>query len=430
MNEKDGSRMPWIILTILTLLYVLNYVDRMIVAVSMEAIKADFNFSDAQTGMLQSAYYIGVGLLTLPAGVLLDRWGRRKAISLMTIAWSLATAATGLSRNFVSIISSRFVCGAGEAGFGPGGFAWIAEIFPKEKRGFAGGIFQSGVVIGCIIGMVGGGIIITSTGDWRMAYYIFGIPGILLGILVLFMPEKVRKELKPDAGSNVVKDMFGLFRIKTFFFNSFGSGMYMVLLATAQSWSAVLMMRAYDLNEAEAGTLLGIMIIPSILSPVIGGAIGDALQKRFVNGRPLFCGFASLAVLLVYAIQFYAAGLVPLPAYIVISVIVGLLTSGPIAVYHMIIQDVVPSDKRGVGAAIIVFVQYALFTWWGATLVGKVSDILGGGVFGLRMAMLTVIPFTLVGAVLFFIAAKHYAQDAANADAQDVIIADAVKAAS
>lgn len=412
--------MPWIILTILTLLYALNFTDRMIVAVSMEAIKADFDLTDTQIGMVQSIFFLGVGVLTLPAGFLIDRWSRRKAISLMAVIWSLATAATGLSRNFISILASRFVVGAGEAGFQPGGFAWIAEIFPKEKRATAGGIFQMGVVIGCIVGMIAGGLIITKTGSWRMVYYIFGIPGVLLGMLVLFMPESVRKELRPPTSSHIMKDMLGLFKIRTYLFNCWGSGLFMVLMATTQTWMAVLLMRAYDLNEAKAGTLLGIMIIPALLAPVMGGTVSDWMQKRLVNGRPMFCGIASLVVALAYVVQFYSAGMVPLAVYIGISVAVALFASSPIAVYHTIAQDVLPVDKRGVGASIVVFVQYALFTWWGSTLVGKVSDLLGGGVFGLRMALLSICPFTLIAAILFFIAAKHYRKDSATSDASGI----------
>jgi MFS family permease len=420
MSEKAKSKTPWIILTILTALYALNFMDRMIVAVSMEAIKADFNFTDTQIGMVQSIFFLGVGLLTIPAGVLVDRWSRRKAISLMAVIWSLATAATGVSRNFVSILTSRFVVGAGEAGFHPGGFAWIADIFPKEKRATAGGIFQMGVIVGCIVGMVAGGWLITKTGDWRLVYYVFGIPGILLGVLVLFMPESVRQKLKPAGSSNVFKEMFSLFKIKTYLYNCFGSGLFMVLAATTQTWMAVLLMRAYNLNEAKAGGLLGIMIIPALLAPVMGGTISDRMQKRFVNGRSLFCAIASLVIALIYVVQFYSAGLVPLPVYIGISVAVALVSSAPIAVYHTIAQDVIPVDKRGVGASIVVFIQYALFTWWGSTLVGKVSDMLGGGAFGLRIALMTICPFTLVAAVLFLISAKHYQADSAKSDISEI----------
>jgi len=415
-NKQSSSKTPWIILAILTLLYALNFVDRMIVSVSMEAIKADFGFSDTQIGMVQSIFFLGVGILTLPAGILIDRWSRKKSISIMAIIWSLATTATGLSRSFTTLLMSRFIVGAGEAGFAPGGFAWIAEIFPKEKRATASGIFQMGIIVGCIVGMGLGGFLITKTGNWRLIYFIFGIPGALLGLLVLFMPESVRRVVVRPVESNILKEMLGLFKIKTFFFNCWGSGLFMVLAATTQTWAAVLLMRAYDLSEAKAGMLLGLVIIPALAAPVVGGAIADRMQKKYDNGRPLFCAIASLVIVAVYIAQFYLAGKVPLAAFVAITVLTGLVGSAPIPVYHTIAQDVLPVDKRGVGASIVLFVQYAFFTWWGSTLVGKISDLLGGGVFGVRMALLTITPFTIIAALLFFFAGKHYKEDSARSD--------------
>jgi MFS family permease len=115
--------MSWAVLIVLTLLNTLNYMDRMVLSVAMEGMKADLGLTDAQMGTVQAILFLSVGLLILPAGILVDKWSRKKAVALMAVIWSTATLATGLASSYMTVLIARFGCGSAEAGFQPGGTA-------------------------------------------------------------------------------------------------------------------------------------------------------------------------------------------------------------------------------------------------------------------------------------------------------------------
>ena len=140
-----------------------------------------------QLYIIASVFFLGVGVFILPAGVLIDRWSRKKTVAVLAMAWSAATIATGMAHNFIIMLVARFFCGSGEAGFQPGGTAWLSIVFPKEHRNKVNGIFFSGAIIGVIVGMAYGGYLVT-TYNWRVAFLAFGIPGMLLGLLAMAVP--------------------------------------------------------------------------------------------------------------------------------------------------------------------------------------------------------------------------------------------------
>jgi MFS family permease len=412
---KKGGKMAWLILIVLTSLYILNYMDRMVMSVAMESIKAEFSYSDTQMGMIQGVFLFGVGLITIPAGFIMDRYSRKKTVSLMAFIWSASTLATAFAGRFWSMLAARFVCGAGEAGYAPGGISWISEIFPKRNRSMANGIFMMGIIIGCVLGMAVGGSIITKTGDWRMAFYIFGIPGLFLGLVTLFLPE-VRKNVSTGTGDGMLRASLDVLKVNSYFYTTLASGFYLVIAGTVQTWNIVLMMRAYNLNEAEAGMMMGMVIIPTMLTPIIGGIIADRMQKKTPIGRPLFCAIGCLLGIIGYAAEFYFAGIVSVHVFLALMVAGSGLAAMPMPVFNVIGQDVLPESKRGTGAAVILFVQFAVFSWWGSIIVGWISDLMGGGVDGLKYALLSLTPFSLAAAAVYLVCCRYYPADTAMID--------------
>ncbi len=412
-----GGRTAWMVLIVLTLLNLLNYMDRTVMAVAMESIKADLGFTDTQLGWLQSIFYLSVGLLTLPAGILIDKWSRKKAVSIMAIVWSSATVATGMASGFITLLVSRFGCGSGEAGFQPGGTSWVSVVFPKKERAKANGILLMGGVLGSIIGMVVGGYLITKTGSWRPVFLIFGIPGIVLGLLTLFLPDVGARD---ESGlKSIFRDLLDLFKVKSFFYIALSQGFYMVVAMTTMAWTVALMMRAYSLNEAKAGMIQGLISIPVIIMPIVGGIIADRMQSRWRHGRPLFTGISSLMGIITYAIMFTSAGLVPLWLYCVILLVSSAMFAAPVALFQVINMDVIPLAKRGTAAAMLALISFLVFSWWGSMLVGTVSDSLGGGVFGLKIALLCLCPIGLFSSVTAFLCCRTYPEDSEAVDSKD-----------
>ena len=184
-----GKAQGVLLLIVLALLYLLSYADRQVFSVALQPMKAALGFSDTDLGILQSVFNIGFGVLAIPGAILVDRWSRRKMIGIMAILWSIATLATGLCRNFTQILIPRSLVGIGEAGYLPGGVSWLSVVFSKERRARILNIFAIGATLGVIIGSVVGGMIITRTHDWSSPFWIFAIPGVILGIAVFFFKD-------------------------------------------------------------------------------------------------------------------------------------------------------------------------------------------------------------------------------------------------
>ncbi len=182
---------PWAVFTlvVVTCLYVVNYMDRMVLSATLPLIKADLMLTDAQCGWLGTIYFIIVAVLTLPAAILCDRWGRKKSLSIMAILWSAATFFTGMGSRFSPLFLARGGVGVGEAGFAPGGIAYASGSFPEASRAKVLGVFNLGQPLGSILGIVIAGVVAQANlwgMGWRSPFFLFAIPGILLGILVLF----------------------------------------------------------------------------------------------------------------------------------------------------------------------------------------------------------------------------------------------------
>ena len=132
------------ILIVLMVLFIINYADRSILSVVLQQIKISLGFSDTELGAIQTAFQLMVGAVTIPLGILIDRWSRRKLAGIMAIFWSIATFLTGLCTNFISLLFVRAAVGLGEDGFTTIGSGWLSVAFSKAKRAMISGIFGIG----------------------------------------------------------------------------------------------------------------------------------------------------------------------------------------------------------------------------------------------------------------------------------------------
>jgi MFS family permease len=167
---------------LLTLINVVNYLDRNIIFVLFEPIKRDLDLSDAQLGWLGSAYVIVYALSAIPLGILSDLKSRRAVIAWGVAVWSAFTAAGGLARSFWQLFFCRSVVGIGESSYTPAAQSLIADYFPSRGRGLALGIFWSGLALGGVVGIWVGGELEHLYG-WRAAFLAVGIPGFILAML-------------------------------------------------------------------------------------------------------------------------------------------------------------------------------------------------------------------------------------------------------
>ena len=194
------------VLAVLVLVYVLNFLDRQIITILAEDIKADLGISDAEIGFLYgTAFAVFYAIFGIPLGRLADVWNRRSLISLGLAFWSIMTAVSGLAKSFPQLAAARIGVGVGEASATPAAFSMLTDSFPRRLRATVLAIYSSGIYLGAGLGLAIGGQIVDRWNEmypagsapfglagWQAAYFAVGLPGLLLALWVRTLREPPR----------------------------------------------------------------------------------------------------------------------------------------------------------------------------------------------------------------------------------------------
>ncbi len=400
-------------LVVLSILWFLNYADRSIMAVALTPIKQSFSLSDAQAGLLGSLVTLGIAALTIPAAIFGDRWARRKVIMVMGLTWSFFTLVTGLATQFWHLAVARFMVGSGEAGYSPVGLAWVGVSFRKEMRSLILGIFYAVGQLGTVAGLIFGGMLIASTQNWRVPFYVFAIPGIIMAIAALFLRDYKVVKSKDEAAfsKQYFKDWGQIFKIKSFWLISATYTFFFFMVYSLTTWLPSLLIRAYGMDVGQAGLTFGLITLAVIFGP-LGGFLGDKWQKRNKNGRPYYIAVTAFLSIVLFLIALLNVG-APLPVFLALFTIANVVLSLNIPVGLTIIQDTTPPGLRSTATGLVTFINMV-----GATLgiyySGAVSDALGGGSHGLQFGLIYTMPFAALAVISGFIMAKYYYSDSAK----------------
>jgi MFS family permease len=417
-----GGKNAMFILVVCTLLYMVNFMDRQLLSVVLQPMKVELGLSDEQCGLVQTAFILGVIFFSFPISFIMDRWSRKKPIAIMSILWSFFTYLTGLAASFIGLIFSRIFVGVGEAGFSSGGTAMVSGAYPTEKRGRVLGIFNMGIPLGAALGTILGGLISANYG-WRTPFFFFAIPGIILGVMALFLKDYKIKESASSGKKKkgILPSFIVLMKIPTLRWHFLGLGISHVMVVTFLTWTPALIMRIQNTNEAKAGLLVGIMGIMALIGAPLGGFLSDMWHRHDPRGRTFLPGvsLAAAAVVLIGAIltRFNTLG-------IVLGMLYGIFNVVAVPSFGAISQDVVPVAHKGFSFGLSVFFQYLLGGAWGPYAVGMISDALGGGADGLSWAMIIATVFGVAGGCCFLMASRHYVNDVEKASRQGQLVAD------
>ncbi|WCT75126.1 MFS transporter [Sphingomonas naphthae] len=282
-----GTRTSLWVLLLMTLTYTSSFMDRTILSIIQNPIKEELGLSDTQLGLLGGfAFAIFYSTLGIPIARLAEQVDRRWLISVSLTIWSAATAMSGLARGFASLFLLRVAVGVGEAGASPPAHSLITDFFPPHRRGTAFSIYSLGVSAGVLIGATGGGYVAQTYG-WRMTFAVFGIPGLLLAILIpLTIREPARGRLDPGQPVEAAPPSFAAvlrqFRAKRALFHcvagasiaAFGS--YSIL-----TFAAPFFIRVYGATLSEAGLFLGLTSgVSAGIGIFLSGIVTDRLGSR------------------------------------------------------------------------------------------------------------------------------------------------------
>lgn len=305
----------WYAVGILFIAVIFSFVDRIILSLLVDPIKDDLGLSDTDFGFLLGvAFAVFLALFGLPIGRWADRYSRRAIIGVGIFLWSLMTVACGLAGNFWELFLARVGVAVGEAALAPAAFSMISDLFPREKLGRALGVYQAGAFIGAGAALLVGGAAIAlieargvqvlplvgAVQPWQVVFFVVGLPGLVVALLMATVPEPVRRGVAPAvalSAGEVVRWTAARWRVYGLHF--LGFALLAVPITTTLTWAPVYFGRVLGFSRPETGLTLGLIV--ALLSPAgvyTGGWIADLLQRRGYRDAMHRVGLAAAALLL------------------------------------------------------------------------------------------------------------------------------------
>ncbi|MDC0571986.1 MFS transporter [Luminiphilus sp.] len=413
----ESTRYRWTVLVMLTLVYTFNFIDRQILVILQEPIKADLGLSDAQLGLLTgfsfALVYVTAGI---PIAWLADRANRRNIVAASLAFWSLMTAMSGLVQNYGQLLVARLGVGVGEAGGTPPAHSMISDYFPPSSRGTALSFYSMGIYIGVLFGFAAGGWIAENFG-WRNAFFVIGIPGILYAFAVLWVVKEPKRGHFDPAGagapaqSSLSETMAGLRRRPTFWYLSVGCAFSAFISYGNGNFMPSFLMRNHGLSLTEVGVILGLISgLSGATGTFLGGYMADRLATRDMRWYlwiPILGGLSAMIpayyTLLGENTTFIVAAMIP-------SQILSALYLGPcIATCH----NLVSPGMRAMASAILYFVLNLIGLGLGPLTVGILSDFYAEpfGDDNLRYAMASVLSIGFLGVYFLWMGTRSLNRD-------------------
>jgi MFS family permease len=426
----------WYATVVLAVMYWLSVLDRFIISLLVGPIKTDLGISDTQFGLLNGlAFGVTFCLFGLFAGAIADRFSRRWVIFSGVSVWSISTALCGTAHSFTSLLTARVGVGAGEAALAPAATSMLTDLFPRDRLTTAIAVFALGSTIGSGCAFLFGGLIIEIVSkhgvmtlpllgeirSWQAVFFIVGIPGALISLLMFTVPEPVRRGRKAVATSwafvfAAYRDLVRFIRTQPryFFSHYVAFGLISAVLTGTGTWLPAFMGRTFGWQFGRIGLVLGLIVgITGIFGPIISGRCVDAMVRR---GRrdAQFLWYGSCVAIAA------PAGIIALtsksPAvFIVFISMYQLLTSSISACSNAALNLVTPNALRGTGvsfyAATVGFVGLSV----GPLSMGAISDHVFHSEAAIGYGMATVIALGLPLAALTLLTGRRHMRKAVAA---------------
>lgn len=403
-------------LALLVVVYTFNFIDRQILSILIEPIKLELGLNDTQMGLLTGfAFALFYATLGIPIARYADRANRRNLIAAALGIWSMMTAVSGLAGNFWHLLIARIGVGVGEAGCSPPAHSIIADYFPAEKRATALGIYSLGIPVGIMFGLFAGGWINEYFG-WRMAFFVVGLPGLALAVVVRFTmrePERGMAEgrVAASAQPSIRETLNYLWKKPSFRHLAFAAALTAFVGYGVVTWVPAFLIRSFDMGTGEIGTWFGLILgIPGGIGIALGGYLADRFGAKDTRW---FLWTTAVALLLATPFNLLAylgpTSVIALTAMI-IPVMLGNFYQ---ATTFSQTQGLVELRMRAVAAGILLFIINIIGLGLGPLAVGMLADMLepAYGSEALRYSLLGFSVVNIWAAYHYFVAGKHLKKD-------------------
>ncbi len=408
------------VLGLLTLVYIINFLDRQVVIILIEPIKDDLGLTDSQLGFLSGTIFaIFYTILGVPIARYADQTVRKNIVAGSLAIWSFMTLISGFATGFLHLILTRIGLGVGQAGCTPPIHSLLADYFPIESRTNAISIYSMGPPLGILVAFVLGGWV-AEVWNWRTAFIVAGIPGLVLSVLVFFtVKEPAREEAassqNTQASSSLVEVLKYLWSLPAWRHLMFASALVgLALYGTIGTWMPSILKRTFDMDMQNIGLVLGLNAgVTGAIGLLAGGFLTTQLMKR--NPRWLLL---TPAITLCVAVFFYV-GLLATEDYttmITLMIIFSLISGSIGGPQFSAAQTLAPASMRAVSSSILLAAVNLIGIGFGPLIVGAISDAFAPqfGDASLRMALLCTAPLFFWAAFHFYLASNWVADNIAR----------------
>lgn len=436
MTTASNPKVTWkthYALVLLAMIYVMSYIDRLVISVLIEPIKLEFGVSDTMMGLLTGvAFALFYTAFGFPVGRLSDRIGRKPVIAIACIVWSILTMLSGIVTSFMWLVVLRIGVAMGEAGGSAPSIAMISELYPPRQRSRALAVFGLGPALGAILGIGFGGVLAEMYG-WRTTLIIVGAPGVIIGLILALTV----KAPKPTAASSmmpvesIARTVKSLFRIPSFW-HIVATGSAAAITGYAiQMWTPSFMIRSHQVSLQEAGILMGIGGgLTALIGTLFCGYLTDKLAARDA-GWQLGTALLGTGLSIPLAMAFYMWPAGTAFSVMSISVPTGFLFYMGFAFFGVwwtvpcfgALSQILPANKMAQGTAIFFMGVTLLGAGLGPVLAGIISDLLFTmiGAEALRYALVAATCMLIVPCLFLVAAIPKYRKQINNGDSNDTL---------
>ncbi len=427
--EQTGWPSPfvaWRVNIILTLVFVLAFIDRQIIALLVGPIQEDLQISDMEVSLLGGFAFVFIyTFLGIPIGRIVDRSNRKRLIAIGVFLWSCMTVACGFAGSFLQLFLARVGVGVGEATLSPAALSIIADYFPPKRLGFAVSVYLSGAAIGTGLAFLLGGAALefferfslseipffSDLKTWQFAFIVVGAPGVIFTLLILAIPEPSRRSklvkmsTKGESeGLPLSQAVHYLLERKRFYLSHFaGFGLYLAFTYGLSFWAIEYFVRTFDAERSQIAYIYGAQVV--LLGgggTLLAGYLSDYFERRGWKDAKLRVAVWSMVPM------FILASSIPfVESYeIAIGVIMAMTFCWkfPLAPAAAALQIATPNEVRGLATGLYLFVGNTLGLAIGPAVIGLYSDFVlrdpSAIKWSIALAGWTLLPFSLLSVYL------------------------------
>ncbi len=404
------ERVAWYLVGVLMSIYVFSYVDRQILSLLVGPMKRDLGLSDTQVSLLMgTSFAVFYSVCGIPLGRLADSRSRRAIIAVGLVLWSAMTAGCGVARHYWQLLLLRMGVGVGEAALGPSAYSMITDSFAPRLLATAISVYSTGIYIGSGLAFVLGGVVIgaVSAGTtltlpfvgeirpWQLVFFIVGLPGLLMTLLLFTIREPLRRGAHAQAGREhaalPLSEVVAYLREnwQTIAYHHIGFALLAFASYGISAWIPAFLQRTHAMSARSAGVSYGVIVmLAGTAGIVFGGRLADRLAERGYRDAKLRTGTIAALAGLPFGLLF---PLVPSAELALLALIpAAFTTSMPFGCAPAAIQEMMPNPMRGQASALYLFVINLIGLGLGPTAVALCTDYLFGDDAALRYSLLLV----------------------------------------